>query len=628
MYESFYQLQSNPFSLAPDPHFCFNHAGHQQAREYLEYALNLGEGLVMITGRPGTGKTTLVESFLANMHSGAVVAAHMAVSHLDSDDMLRAVAYAFDIEAEGHDKATLRYHIRKYLESLHERGRRALLIIDEAQGLPHAALDELRLLADLQLRSQQLLQLFFVGQEQLHDLLSEPDMDYFQQRVIANYHLVPLDLKETRAYIEYRLQQAGWRGEPTITGAAVYDIYQFSGGVPRHINKLCNRLMLLGYGKACHSLGRREVTTITAEMSAEHLRPIELRQVANGDSVVTSGRSTAPTRAELAKLAIKAKKRASMAAVHFGDPAPPGGTDAPDVQPGDAVVPPERSIVPVPAAAMLAAARAPAGRYGWQKRAGYSLVVMSVAILTFMDMTNVLWSDKDSLPVVSAIDAPAGMGGYAWNHGEGSGTVIADRGQYAPDTDQASLQQWLNDELPAPASGTLRGDDEDALVGKDDSPLQAAREFLTPADELDYLLASGKQALAEDRLLTPALDSAYHYYQSALRLDPGNATAAGGIDRIVQRYVALGTRALDKQNGLMANRYIARGLSIQPDNSELLALRAKSVVPIIGADGGADASQQTAKKFLTRVKTFFSENSRVSTESAADYQMTSSFLYE
>ena len=120
MYESYYQLHTNPFSLTPDPRFCFSHCGYRQAREYLEYALKLGEGLVMVTGRPGTGKTTLAESFLNTLTMGTVRAVRIAASSLDADDLLRAVAYAFDIDAEGQDRATLRFRIRKFLESLHE----------------------------------------------------------------------------------------------------------------------------------------------------------------------------------------------------------------------------------------------------------------------------------------------------------------------------------------------------------------------------------------------------------------------------------------------------------------------------------------------------------------------------
>jgi len=275
MYESFYQLTTNPFRLAPDPNFCFSHSGYKRAREYLEYALNQGEGFVLVTGRPGTGKTLLLETFLKGLDTSNVVARRIAVSNYAGDDLLRAVAYAFDIEAAELDKATLRHQIHQYFLQQEQAGRRVLLIIDEAQALQHTALEELRILADLQTQSRLMLQLFLVGQESLQDLMYSPDMEQFQQRVIANYHLVPLSLIEVRAYVEYRLLHAGWNGDPEFTSAAVLAIYQLSKGVPRHINKICNRLLLLGFGKGCHTFDGEDVQTISAEMREEQLTPME-----------------------------------------------------------------------------------------------------------------------------------------------------------------------------------------------------------------------------------------------------------------------------------------------------------------------------------------------------------------
>ena len=271
MYEAFYHLNSNPFRLTPDPKFCFSHAGYKSAREYLEYALKLGEGFIMVTGQPGTGKTTLVETFLKDVDTTRVSAKRVAVSGLEANDLLRSVAFAYDIEASGLDKATLRHRIQQYFVLQEQRGRRALLIIDEAQGLPPSSLEELRLLADLQAGSRPLMQLFLVGQESLRDLMSTPGMNQFQQRIIATCHLKPLGLRETRAYIKHRLCQAGWKGDPELTGAALLAIHQWTRGVPRHINKLCNRLLVLGYGKGKHILDEEEVQSISAELREEQL---------------------------------------------------------------------------------------------------------------------------------------------------------------------------------------------------------------------------------------------------------------------------------------------------------------------------------------------------------------------
>ena len=275
MFEDFYQLSTNPFRLAPDPDFCFSHSGYQGAREYLEYALNQGEGFVMVTGRPGTGKTMLVETFLREIDTSRVIAKRIAVSHYGADELLRAVAYAYDIDVAELDKATLRHLIQQYFLQQEQAGRRVLLIMDEAQALQHTAMEELRILADLQTESRTMLQLFLVGQESLQSLMSTPDMEQFQQRVIANYHLIPLNLMDTRAYIEHRLLQAGWSGDPEFTSAAVLAIYQLSRGVPRHINKICNRLLLLGFGKGSYIFHKEDVQAISTEMRDELLTPME-----------------------------------------------------------------------------------------------------------------------------------------------------------------------------------------------------------------------------------------------------------------------------------------------------------------------------------------------------------------
>lgn len=309
MYQDFYQLTSNPFRLAPDPNFCFNHSGYKRAREYLEYALDQGEGFVIVTGRPGTGKTMLVETFLSGIDISTVMAKRIAASDYGAKELLRAVAYAYGFDAADMDKATLRHRIQQYFLQQEQAGRRVLLIVDEAQTLRNAALEELRILADLQTESRQMLQLFLVGQESLQELMSTPEMEQFQQRVIANYHLVPLSLMDARAYMEYRLLQAGWNGNPEFTSAAVLSIYQLSKGVPRHINKICNRLMLLGFGKGNHVFDKRDVQAISVEMSNEQLTPMgENRARFTEAETITSIPEIRDGRLSIADLAIRADK--------------------------------------------------------------------------------------------------------------------------------------------------------------------------------------------------------------------------------------------------------------------------------------------------------------------------------
>jgi general secretion pathway protein A len=221
MYETFYHLSATPFRLTPDPKFCFSHSGYEQAHAYLQYAFELGEGFILLTGRPGAGKTTLIETFLGELEAKAAVTARVVVSHLETTDLLRSVAYRYDLEAEGLDKATLLKRIAEFFSRQKRLGRRVLLVIDEAQGLSHSSLEELRLMADLQERGHPLLQIFLVGQESLRNVMREPETEQFQQRVIGTCRLGPMSLAETRSYVEHRLRRAGWTGDPELTGAAI-----------------------------------------------------------------------------------------------------------------------------------------------------------------------------------------------------------------------------------------------------------------------------------------------------------------------------------------------------------------------------------------------------------------------
>jgi type II secretory pathway predicted ATPase ExeA len=136
--EAFYHLTATPFRLTPDPKFCFSHSGHAEARAYLQYAFALGEGFIILTGRPGAGKTTLIESFLKELEASKVATARIAPANLETTDLLRSVAFAYHIQAEGLDKATLLRRISQNFSTLMHQGRRVLLVIDEAQGFRRA----------------------------------------------------------------------------------------------------------------------------------------------------------------------------------------------------------------------------------------------------------------------------------------------------------------------------------------------------------------------------------------------------------------------------------------------------------------------------------------------------------
>ena len=269
MYEDFYGLTGKPFQLSPDPAFYFGSKGHTSAYAYLKYGVYQGEGFLVITGEVGAGKTTLVRALLEELDVKSIVAAQIVSTQLQADDLLRSVAKAFGIRVAQDDKASLLAAIEAYLLMLFQQNKRALLIIDEAQNLNSGSIEELRMLSNFQCGDQALLQSFLVGQPELRSLLRSPAMEQFRQRVIASYHLGPLDEAETRGYIEHRLHRVAWKGDPEFDPSAIQSIYQATGGIPRRINAVCNRLMLAGFLANQHKFTSVEVDSVVAEISGE-----------------------------------------------------------------------------------------------------------------------------------------------------------------------------------------------------------------------------------------------------------------------------------------------------------------------------------------------------------------------
>lgn len=268
MYETYYGLKAKPFQLNPDPQFYFASKQHSRARAYLEYGLHQGEGFIVVTGEIGAGKTTIVRGLLDSLDTNKVVAAQLVSTQLDADDILRMVAAAFGVRFKDLAKADLVLAIEAFLVSLARKGMRCLLIVDEAQNLTPRAIEELRMLSNFQFESHALLQTFLVGQPEFRAIMLSPQMEQLRQRVIAACHIGPLTAEETRGYIEHRLRCAGARGEPTFTAEAYDEIHRASGGIPRRINALCDRLLLLGFLTERKNFGKEEVQEVVREMGA------------------------------------------------------------------------------------------------------------------------------------------------------------------------------------------------------------------------------------------------------------------------------------------------------------------------------------------------------------------------
>ena len=269
MYQQFFHLTEAPFQLTPDPRFFFASKGHARAMGYLTFGLSQGEGFVVITGEVGAGKTTLLGHLLATLDPNKFVAATVVTSQLGADDLLRMVAAGFNLKQEGLDKASVLGRLHSYLKGIAARGSRAVIIVDEAQTLSMGALEELRMLSNLQVGRPPCLQVLLLGQPQFREKIATTDLAQLRQRIIASYHLGPISMEETREYIRHRLTQAGWKGDPDVTEDAYPAVYKATGGVPRLINVLFSRVLMYCFLEQLHRIDADTVDEVAEDMHSE-----------------------------------------------------------------------------------------------------------------------------------------------------------------------------------------------------------------------------------------------------------------------------------------------------------------------------------------------------------------------
>jgi general secretion pathway protein A len=271
MYDRFYGFSEEPFRLSPDHHFAYQHRGYKKARAYMAYAFMRAEGFVMVTGRPGTGKTTLVGALIEDLAAERAQIANLVCSQLQADDLLSMVAHDFGVDINVTSKGQQLQLLTRQLQKWHREGRRALLIVDEAQDLSSTAMEELRLLTNIQVDGRPLLQIFLLGQPELRELILRPEMEQVHQRIVAASHLQPLEEDETGEYIRHRLRAVGWKGDPALSSAVHPLVFKFSEGIARRINLICSRLMLHGSVEELHRLGAQDVRAVIEELQGESL---------------------------------------------------------------------------------------------------------------------------------------------------------------------------------------------------------------------------------------------------------------------------------------------------------------------------------------------------------------------
>jgi general secretion pathway protein A len=269
VYQEFYGFTGKPFQLSPDARFFFPSKEHRRALSFLEYGLEQADGFIVITGDVGTGKSTLVQTLLNTLDPQETLVANLVTTQLKGDDLLMLAASGFGLRVDTQSKGLLVRDLEQLFRQQAQQGRRMLLIVDEAQNLAKEAVEELRMLSNFQANGKPLLQMFLLGQEEFRATLLSPGFEQLRQRVIATYHLSPLDERETRTYIEHRLSTVGWVNDPELAEDVFSAIYRVTDGVPRRINNLCDRLLLFAFLEELHQIDAGVVESVAEEIGSE-----------------------------------------------------------------------------------------------------------------------------------------------------------------------------------------------------------------------------------------------------------------------------------------------------------------------------------------------------------------------
>lgn len=264
MYESFYGLREKPFSLSPDPDYLYLSRQHARALTLIEYGLVNQAGFAVLTGEIGAGKTTLLRRVLQNIDAQFTVGVVSNTQCESFDEMLRWVLLAFGQEYRGGEKVELFHNFSMFLREECAQGHRPVLIVDEAQGLDQRALEQLRMLSNVNVGKEQLLQMILVGQPGLWDLLRSPELEQFAQRVAVDFHIDPLPREEADEYIAHRLRIAGARG-PIFDDGALAAIWEGARGLPRLINLICDTALVYGFSEQKRQIGADLIREVVAD---------------------------------------------------------------------------------------------------------------------------------------------------------------------------------------------------------------------------------------------------------------------------------------------------------------------------------------------------------------------------
>lgn len=274
MYKSFYGFKEKPFSLLPDPAFLFYSVKHRRALAMLRYGLMNQAGFTVITGEIGSGKTTLIRQLLNEIEiDQSTTVGIVSNTHRTFGELLEWVLLAFKLEYRGKKKVELYQTLAEFIAREYSQNRRTVLIIDEAQNLDAEALEELRMLSNINANKDQLLQLILVGQPSLREILRLPELHQFAQRIAVAFNLKTLSLEETWQYIRHRLEVAG--GDPNLFDTkASAAVYYYTQGTPRLINVLCDTALVYGYGEQKQRIDVDIICEVVREKVKEGILPV------------------------------------------------------------------------------------------------------------------------------------------------------------------------------------------------------------------------------------------------------------------------------------------------------------------------------------------------------------------
>ncbi len=271
MYEKHYSLVKKPFRLTSDPDFFFDSKSHKRALSYLEFGLEQEEGIVVVYGPVGTGKTTIANTLFTKVESRGYCIVSIVSTALSPLDFLRTIEMKLDTLSKSKSKSESIISIEKSVKKVAQQGKKVLLVIDEAQNRPRESFEEIRMLSNIKTDSlSSALQIFLLGQSELKEMLTAIHMEEFRQRITASSHLMPFTLQETTQYIAHRLRVAGRVEEGNLfTGDALVLIQKVTQGIPRKINVFADMVLLYGYLEDLKVINQSDVHTLIKEIISE-----------------------------------------------------------------------------------------------------------------------------------------------------------------------------------------------------------------------------------------------------------------------------------------------------------------------------------------------------------------------